>query len=281
VVSGAADALLRGIVDYAGMFPPAGLPAGHAVAEYARYRATPDSWIVGTFVVAAERLAELEPTVGPLSVVMTAQSPADLELFLSAARRTTIAALEFRPGPAGAIAALAAAVPRGVQAFFEVPLDDDIGQRLDAIASCGASAKLRAGGLTPDAFPSAPGIYDFLRSCADRGVAAKATAGLHHALAGRYPLTYEPQSPSGAMFGFLGLAAAAALVHAARPRDEVLAVLGESSSDAFAFDQDGMEWRGHRISTDELQATRRALFRSFGSCSLREPIDELKRMQIL
>ena len=280
MASGAADALLRGIVDYAGMFPPAGLPAGDAVAEYARYRATPDSWIVGTFVVAADRLAELEPTVGPLSVVVTAQSPADLET-LFAARRTTIAALEFRPGPAGAIGGLAAAVPRDVQAFFEVPLDDGIGQRLDAIASCGASAKLRAGGLTPDAFPRASAIYDFLRSCADRGVAAKATAGLHHALAGRYPLTYEPSSPSGAMFGFLGLAAAAALVHAAHPRDEVLAVLGESSPDAFAFDQDGMDWRGHRISTDDLRATRRALFRSFGSCSLREPIDELKRMQIL
>ena len=83
------------------------------------------------------------------------------------------------------------------------------------------------------------------------------------------------------MFGFLGLAAAAALVHAARPREAVLAVLGESSPDAFAFDEDGMEWRGQRISTDDLRATRQVLFRSFGSCSLREPIDELKRMQIL
>jgi hypothetical protein len=281
VTPGAADALLRGIVDYAGMFPPAGLAAGDAVAEYARYRATPDSWIVGTFVIAADRLSELEPTVGPLSVVVTAQSPADLEPVFSAARRTTIAALEFRPGPAGAIAALAAAAPREIQAFFEVPLDDDIGHRLDAIAACGASAKLRAGGLTPDAFPSAPGIYAFLRSCADRGVAAKATAGLHHALAGRYPLTYEPRSPSGAMFGFLGLAAAAALVHAACPREEAIAVLGESSPDAFVFDEDGMAWRGHRVSTDDLRTTRQALFRSFGSCSLREPIDELKRMQIL
>ena len=153
MASGAADALLRGIVDYAGMFPPAGLPPGDAVAEYARHRATPDSWIVGTFVIAADRLAELEPTVGPVSVVLTAQSPADLEPVFSAARRTTIAALEFRPLPAGAIAALAAEVPPQVQAFFEVPLDDDIGHRLDAIASCGASAKLRAGGLTPDAFP--------------------------------------------------------------------------------------------------------------------------------
>jgi hypothetical protein len=77
------------------------------------------------------------------------------------------------------------------------------------------------------------------------------------------------------------MAAAAALVHAACPREEVIAVLGESSPDAFAFDEDGMAWRGHRISTDDLRTTRQALFRSFGSCSLREPIDELKRMQIL
>ena len=54
------------------------------------------------------------------------------------------------------------------------------------------------------------------------------------------------------MYGFLNMCAAAALVHAGSTRDDVLAVLGESSPDAFQFDQDGMEWRGRRISTNDL-----------------------------
>jgi hypothetical protein len=75
--------------------------------------------------------------------------------------------------------------------------------------------------------------------------------------------------------------AAAALVHTGRPRNDVLQVLGESSADAFEFDDSGMEWRGDRITIDQLSAMRQTLFRSFGSCSLREPVDDLKRMRLL
>jgi hypothetical protein len=280
-MAAAVDAVLRGMVDYAGMFPPAGLELGDAAAIYARYRQGADAWIVGTFVIAADRLADLDPAIGPLSIVVTAASPPVLEPVLRTASRMTMTALEFRPVPPGAIAQLAAAVPGHVQAFFEVPTDNDVERRLDAIAACGASAKIRTGGVTPEAFPSAPALYGFLQGCADRGVAAKATAGLHHAMTGRYPLTYEAGSASERMYGFLNVCAAAALVHGGSSRDDVLDVLAESSPDALHFDENGMEWRGRRIPPDALRATRQSLFRSFGSCSLREPIEDLKRMQLI
>jgi hypothetical protein len=281
MASGSVDALLRGIVDYAGMFPPARLEPGDAATEFAHYRAGDNAWLVGTFVIAAERLPELEPATGPLSVVVAATSPAALEQVLHVTGGMRIAAFELPPVPPDAIAALSAAIPRHIQAFFEVPCDRDVDRRLDAIASCGASAKIRTGGVTPEAFPGAPEVYGFLQGCADRGVAAKATAGLHHAMTGRYPLTYEPHSASGAMYGFLNLSAAAALVRAGNAREDVLAVLEESSPGAFEFDEAGMTWRGHRLSADDLRATRQTLFRSFGSCSLREPVDELTRLQLI
>jgi hypothetical protein len=51
-------ALLTGIIDYAGLFPPAALPMEEAVRNYARYRREPESWMLGRFVCRAARLHE-------------------------------------------------------------------------------------------------------------------------------------------------------------------------------------------------------------------------------
>lgn len=56
-------ALLDGIVDYAGLFPPARLPLHQAIHEYARYCRDPDRWMLGRFVCSAERLGELAPLI--------------------------------------------------------------------------------------------------------------------------------------------------------------------------------------------------------------------------
>lgn len=57
-------ALLRGVIDYAGMFPPAGLPLEEAVAEYRRYRTVPEAWMLGRFVIATEQLEALASIIG-------------------------------------------------------------------------------------------------------------------------------------------------------------------------------------------------------------------------
>src|SRR5947209_20170462 len=59
-------ALLSGIVDYAGLFPPARLPLEPAIRNYARYRTEPESWMLGRFVCPAGRLGELSPFVEEL-----------------------------------------------------------------------------------------------------------------------------------------------------------------------------------------------------------------------
>jgi hypothetical protein len=275
------DALLRESVDYAGMFPPAGLSIGDAMTMYNTYRASAEGWIAGTFVVAADRLADLDPAVGPVSVVLNAPSAATVEHVLRSNLEMRIAALEFRPVAPEQVAEICAAVPDDIQAYFEITPDHDLERRLDAVAAYGALAKIRTGGLTPEAFPHASTLYRFLRACRERGLAAKATAGLHHAVSGCYPLTYEAASASAPMFGFLNVGAAAALVHTGATEDDVLRALNESSSAAFQFDDEGMKWRGRRVSTNDLRAMRQALFRSFGSCSLREPIDELTLMRAI
>jgi hypothetical protein len=65
-MSPALRALLSGIIDYAGLFPPASLPLEQAIRNYARYRTEPEAWMLGRFVCPVERLKELSPFVGEL-----------------------------------------------------------------------------------------------------------------------------------------------------------------------------------------------------------------------
>src|SRR5947209_6150520 len=53
-------AFLEGIVDYAGLFPPAQLPLDEAVRNHARYRRGPEAWLLRNFIVPAPRLSELD-----------------------------------------------------------------------------------------------------------------------------------------------------------------------------------------------------------------------------
>jgi hypothetical protein len=120
-----------------------------------------------------------------------------------------------------------------------------------------------------------------MRACARASVPFKATAGLHHALCGRYPLTYEAGSDRAEMFGFLNVSVAAALVHAGATSAEAIDALKESSPRAFTFTGAALEWRERSISTTALEDMRRNFFRSFGSCSFDEPMKELEQLALV
>jgi hypothetical protein len=59
-------AFLSGLIDYAGLFPPAGLPLDEAIRNYARYRTEPEAWMLGRFICPVARLAELDRYVHAL-----------------------------------------------------------------------------------------------------------------------------------------------------------------------------------------------------------------------
>jgi hypothetical protein len=65
-MSPALRALLSGIIDYAGLFPPASLSMEQAIRNYAGYRTEPEAWMLGRFVCPAARLGELSPFVDQL-----------------------------------------------------------------------------------------------------------------------------------------------------------------------------------------------------------------------
>lgn len=62
----AIHALMSGLIDYAGLFPPAKLAMGPAVQNYARYLASPEAWMLGRFVLPVSRLEEFRNAALPL-----------------------------------------------------------------------------------------------------------------------------------------------------------------------------------------------------------------------
>ena len=306
--SAPARVLLGNVIDYAGTFPPAGLTLAAAISNYARDRASADAWMLGRLIVPASGLREFEqlamdvsgdvaldvvrafrPAVEwPLSVVLGPQrgSLDEVTAFLRDSidhkdvRVGRVASVEFAPLRAEEIRAMKGQLPEDIEVFFETPLDADLDKRIDAIADAKAMAKIRTGGLMAGAFPGAEGLVRFITACDDAGLAFKATAGLHHAVRGSYPLTYEPGSPTATMHGFLNLAVAAALVHVGADPSEAADALAESSGDAFQFGESGLVWRDRTMLADDLAAARQ-FFRSFGSCAFREPVQELTALGLV
>ena len=289
--------LLAGSIDYAGLFPPAALDLPTAVRNYAEYRAGPDAWALGRFVVASARLAELEGVVESLahrapaepwrlSVLLGAEPAAELEALgelncRHAAEGATALSgdvVEAKAGSVEAIQRLLAAVPRWATAYVEVPLEPDPAPLIAAIARGGGRAKARTGGVTADAFPPPDALLRFLRAVTGVGVPFKLTAGLHHPLRAEYRLTYDAGAPRGTMYGFLNVFLAAAFLRAGLPDADALRLLKEREPDAFRFTPGAIEWRGRSVDRDIIAATRAQGIGGFGSCSFTEPVEELKEM---
>lgn len=284
-------ALLSSIVDYAGLFPPAKLCMREAMANYAHDRITSYNWMLGRFILPASRLHEFEELLPKfplkqwlLGIIMSGNLESELKTVqsLSNSGKIAIAALEFPPLPPDEIKSLFPSLCAGVETFFEIPLNADLEAYLAALQYTGASAKIRTGGITADAFPSLSQLSHYIVSFAEAQVSFKATAGLHHPFPGKHPLNYEPDSDSTAMHGFLNVAIAAALAyHQKIATEEAIKVLQETSLNNFQFSEDGIEWKSHHLNLSEIEKARQHFFRSFGSCSFKEPIDDLKRFGLL
>ena len=80
------------------------------------------------------------------------------------------------------------------------------------------------------------------------------------------------------MFGYLNVFVAAGLMSAGIPAQEAEKVLEDSDPEAFEIREDAVTWRLHSLSTDQLQRMRERFAVSFGSCSFREPVDELQAL---
>jgi len=179
--------LLAGLIDYAGLFPPASLEMAEAQRKYASYAAGPHAWALGRFVVPSARLDEVDPSWRCSVIGMPARVVDSCEIKVAQASDVP-------------------AVMPGVIAYYEMPITEDPAP----LAGTAGRAKVRTGGLTPDAFPPAAALAGFIARCAAAKVPFKATAGLHHPLRSVQRCSYDTGSPSALMHGFVNVFLAAA-----------------------------------------------------------------------
>jgi len=291
--------LLRRVVDYAGLFPPASLAMAPAVAEYAEHRACEHAWALGRFVVPAARLEEFDDVAGgtlptsagdswALSALVSGEVEEDLQRIgaFNARHRDARAGavmvdtVELKTPTPRDVARAAELLDRQYDTYMEVPVVDDPAELIAAIAKTMAKAKIRTGGVTPDAFPTSGHVVRFMARCLEHGVGYKATAGLHHPWRNEYGLTYAQDAPRGTMFGFLNVLLATAALRAGWSAADATALLEERDPGALRFSADSAAWRGQALSIDSLARARDSMV-AFGSCSFRDPIHGLQAGALL
>ena len=163
--------------------------------------------------------------------------------------------------------------PEEIKFWVELPpLDADVPTAgwlhgLDEIAIAGYRLKHRTGGETADAYPSETQLAQVIDAALDREVATKLTAGLHRAVRHRDP------EDGFEHHGFLNvLAAFDAGRDGAGPADVAELLSSRDGAELAAR----LQARGPRAAASTRQA-----FVSFGSCSIDEPVADLRALGLM
>jgi hypothetical protein len=120
-VTHALRAFMEELIDYAGLFPPAGLDMPAAVAAYAAHRMEPEAWMLNRFIAPAESLPAFLEAARPhlaaagrpwsLSVLVGARDDAHVAVSRTEPQADAIAALEDGSGGGALVDALETPVP--------------------------------------------------------------------------------------------------------------------------------------------------------------------------
>jgi hypothetical protein len=265
------------------MFPPGDLPLAEAVAAHQVHRQSAYADLVGPFVCTDDNLmkvaAEAERTgSSPLrvSVVITggAGGIEPAVRWGDRSKDVEVVAVEVRLRDEEDWSRNALRVVRACDdclddetAYVEIPVEGAWERALDVVADAGYAAKLRTGGLDPILFPTSHEVAAFITACLDREVAFKCTAGLHNAVRHTDPQTGIVHH------GFLNVLLATRASLDGASQDELEHLLDERDGQVLAA-------RASELSEDQAASTRR-WFTSFGSCSIDEPRQDLKTLNLL
>ena len=270
-------ALFTAIIDDAALFPPGSATMPDALAAHPHHRRSAYADLVGRFLCPASRIGELIEVLPAdhtleLSVVGDTGPDGLAESLRLAAtdHRLTVEAVEIRPGEGSDLVECVVRVLETLPpmlAFVELPRVPGWIGGLDAIAAAGRGAKLRTGGLDAAAFPTPEEVAAFVLACVERDVPFKCTAGLHKGVRHRDP-------ESGLVrHGFLNIALATHAAVLGEPAETVTDLLAEQRPEPL------LAAYGH-VGDHDARRTR-AAFVGFGSCSVLEPVEDLRHLGLL
>ena len=295
----ARTALLHGLVDYAGLFPPANLELTVAMEKFDAHLRGPDAARLGRFVLPVARLGELAPWLGtfwhaerPLRLSLLA-SPEDLAVvavFMDGYRGARVEALELRmpsgTDPAAWLDRLVTGLVRNGLTGLEVYVELNPGTDTAQLAACSdlqgshplrrLGAKLRCGGVRAEQVPSVTRVASVIATACVGAVPLKFTAGLHH------PVRGMDQTEDVPMHGFLNVYGAALLAPEHGLDVAALeAVVTDSDPRSFRVDETAFAWCDQTVAAARIAELRRTLLGGFGSCSFAEPMADLRSLSLL
>ncbi|MFF9824474.1 hypothetical protein FE156_00140 [Streptomyces albidoflavus] len=272
--------LFAAFCDDAAVFPPGELPLAQAVPAHLRHVTAAHAPLVGPLVVPQARLPELaELTAGherqSLDLAVTVPSPEAAGQALASVAALPTARLRVLEVAVPEGVPTAEIVPRlttalrnaddrtGVTVYVEVPRDERRPGLIASLADSPFLAKFRTGGVRAGLYPDERELARAVLLAVRAQVPFKATAGLHHAVRNTDPRTGFEQH------GHLNLLAATGAALGGAGEGEVVAVLAERDATTVA----GL--------VGALSPEVRSAFRSFGTCSLAEPVGELAALGLL
>ena len=268
------------IVDDAAIFPPGDAPLHEATAAYTARTPEDGAELVGTFVLKDTDLPLVRGFGARLSVVVTGGAgqiagPAGLcsKLGLDlAGLEIALRDLDDLAGNARrVVAAVDAARSEGVldedvAVYVELPHVGNTSSWLaaaDEVAAAEHRLKFRTGGLEAPAFPAAHALARWVDAALDRETPFKCTAGLHNAVRHTGDDGFEHH-------GFVNVLVATRRAFDGASTDEVVEVLEQRDGAALVADASSLDLAGAR-----------RWFTSFGSCSVAEPLEDLRALGLL
>jgi hypothetical protein len=307
--------LFDGIIDYAGLFPPAELPMDEAFSRFAEHRSGGDGWILAHFICPASRLEELEPLIVctetsrlPIPVSVLGRGGDTLEDFLEAVsrdeklmagfadrlgERVVVDAFEVRlPAKGGAAVAVNEAWgrltkngSRRLTPFFEVSLLGEWRSRLPAAVAAVRDCDRQAGdahrvGLKIRCGGLEADAIPEVEAVAAAIATCRATDVPLKATQGlHHPFRHHDPDLGAMEHGFINLFAASALTHVHDlPVKVLIDIVAETDPQAMVVGPEHLSWRDYAAPAEGVTGSRRNLLTSFGSCSFSEPRDGLRSL---
>lgn len=282
----ALEALVKGLFDYAGMYPPAKLPLDPALSQAARLGKLARPHLVGTeFVANWDLLPQLSHArfrdagfgdavvgVAVVGVKDTQMERAIQDVVAWSKRdpRATVGSLEVTsPRPDTMPLQRAVEALGSIRLYIEPEWAasdwahlDDVLDVLLPLQNRAVAPGLKVRCAGPRAV-SPETLAHILGSVRRLGIPLKLTQGLHH-----------PMPTDAYPHGFLTVAFAHA-VAARVPHETLMAILSERDAGAFVLDGTSVAWRNLRLTQETIAGIRRSHPLAIGSCSLKEPDDDL------
>ncbi len=270
----------RGLVDDAAIFPPGDLALPEAIAAHVARREEWYADLVGPLVVRDVDVPRVDASLA-VSVVLTGGAGAVAGTATVCGRSAAVlAGLEVALADPGDLAGNARRVAAAVTAARAAGvLDDDVpvyvelppaaatGSWLgaaDAVAESGFRLKFRTGGLSPDAFPTAPTLAEWIDTSLERETAFKCTAGLHNAV------RHTAQDTGFEHHGFLNVLVATRRLFDGASVVDAVETLEERDPGTLVAQATELDLAGAR-----------RWFTSYGSCSVTDPLTDLAALGLL